>query len=215
MDIYLNNLDYRYEIYELVRSLIGSENVNFVDDEKNKNNILSIHIDEDINIDYYKDGELVYSNSIKDFKLESTVFFKEKMVIKHYLLYFFEKFFSITSNWGVLTGIRPVKVVRKLFKDYDIDETKNILINQMKLSHEKADLVTDVAMVQNEYINDLKENSYSIYINIPFCPTRCDYCSFSTLRVDKHGDLVPEYLNTIIYELESLDRKSTRLNSSH
>lgn len=214
MNIYLNNLDYRYEIYELIRSLIGRENINFVDDDSNKNNLLSIYIEEDINIKFYKDGKEDYLNHVEKFKDKSTEFFKEKMIIKYYILKFFEEYFNVTSDWGVLTGIRPVKIVRKLLNTYSVYETKNILINQMKLSDDKIDLVQDITMVQNEYIKRLKENSYSIYINIPFCPTRCDYCSFSTLRIDKHGDLVPKYLETIIYELESLKRELSKFNLS-
>ncbi len=214
MNIYLNNLEYRYEIYELIRSLIGRDNIFFIDDENEKNNLLSLYIEEDINIKFYKKGEEVYTYHVENFKDESTEFFKEKMVIKYYILKFFKEYFNISSNWGVLTGIRPVKIVRKLINKYGIEETRNILENNMKLSHDKNKLVTDITLVQKEHISRLKENSYSIYINIPFCPTRCDYCSFSTLRIDKHGDLVPLYLKTIIYELKSLKMELEKYNLS-
>ncbi|QQK08465.1 coproporphyrinogen dehydrogenase HemZ [Miniphocaeibacter halophilus] len=214
MKIYLNDLNYKYEIFELIRTLIGQGNFEFVDDVNYLDNILIIIINGDLEIKYYLNNEIEYNKKIKNIKQTTDEYFKEKMLIKGEMLRFFEEKLNISSDWGVLTGIRPVKVARSLINKYGREYSEKILKDKMLLKENKIDLITSISTIQETYISRLKKNSYSLYINIPFCPTRCDYCSFSTLKIEKHKDLVPRYLKTIVDEMNSLKKYLRDFNLS-
>jgi len=214
MKIYLNDLNYKYEVFELIRSLIGKENIEFVDDYKSLDDILIIKIHEDLEVKYYLNKEIKYNKKITNTKILVDEYFKEKMLIKAEVLKFFKEEFNISSDWGVLTGIRPVKVAHSLINQFGIEGARKILRDKMLLKENKVNLITSISTIQDNYINRLKKNSYSLYINIPFCPTRCDYCSFSTLKIEKHKNLVPIYIETIIHELNSLKKYLSGYNLS-
>lgn len=96
------------------------------------------------------------------------------------------------SPWGTLTGSKP----SKLLKNKDLEEIKNVY----RVSDEKLKLLENVKK-QQERLN-IDENSFSLYINIPFCPTRCDYCSYPTLIGAHHDKGV--YVDYLIREIEEI-----------
>lgn len=103
--------------------------------------------------------------------------------------------------WGILTGIRPMKIVHNLLdENFNYIEIKEILKEGYLLNKEKADLLLDISKTQR---NILKKNKgkISLYINIPFCPSRCSYCSFTSI-INPDENSVKEYLKTLIYELK-------------
>ena len=85
---------------------------------------------------------------------------------------------GITPEWGILTGIRPSKVASDILRTHSIEETKKILVEKYLLSDLKADLVIQVAKNECEIMSLTNDKKCSVYISIPFCPTRCAYCSF-------------------------------------
>ncbi|WP_296114772.1 radical SAM protein [uncultured Anaerococcus sp.] len=99
---------------------------------------------------------------------------------------------SYRSPWGTLTGSKP----SKLLKNKDLREIKETY----RVADEKLKLLKDVKNEQDRLIFD--ENSFSLYINIPFCPTRCDYCSYPTL-IGAHHDK-GAYVNYLIREIEEI-----------
>lgn len=103
--------------------------------------------------------------------------------------------------WGILTGIRPSKVAYEYLKHQSIDDAKNVLLDKYLLSSTKADLCLDVAKNEYSIINQYSDKTCSIYISIPFCPTRCTYCSFISYATQKLFDLIPDYIQAIKREL--------------
>lgn len=105
--------------------------------------------------------------------------------------------------WGILTGIRPSKVANEYLKNLNRGEAKRILLDKYLLSSSKADLCLEVA--ENEYsiVNQYSNRTCSIYISIPFCPTRCTYCSFISYATQKLFDLIPDYIQAIKKELSN------------
>ncbi len=104
---------------------------------------------------------------------------------------------SITGKdipWGILTGIRPSKIGAELLNSYSYEESFSILKEKYLLSEEKARLTLDVAKNETEILSKYGENTCSLYISIPFCPTRCEYCSFISYATKKLFDLIPSYL---------------------
>lgn len=97
------------------------------------------------------------------------------------------------SPWGTLTGSKP----SKLLKNKSLEEIKSTY----KLSDEKLKLLEKVK--ENQEKLDLSPDDFSIYINIPFCPTRCDYCSYPTLIGAHHDKGL--YVDYLLREIEDID----------
>ncbi len=106
---------------------------------------------------------------------------------------------------GVLTGIRPIKIAHSLL-DNEVEEgdIRNILLNQYKISSEKVNLIMDICKIQRPYLYPLDENRFSLYIGIPFCPTRCLYCSFPSCNINHYAKYIDEYTDKLIYEIDSI-----------
>lgn len=106
------------------------------------------------------------------------------------------------SSWGMLTGVRPSKVASELLmKGYSKTKAKKTLVSDYRLFYKKADLAVDVAVAEKKIIGTPDNKDCSIYISIPFCPTRCDYCSFVCYTSKKLLDLIPEYLELLKREI--------------
>ena len=105
--------------------------------------------------------------------------------------------------WGNMTGVRPVKAVNILFKaGFSREEIFRELCEKYRVSRDKAKLVLSVAENQNEMLKSFDPEGISIYIGIPFCSTRCLYCSFTSNPIKKYGSKVDEYIRTLIEEME-------------
>ncbi|MGB3368711.1 MAG: coproporphyrinogen dehydrogenase HemZ, partial [Acidaminobacteraceae bacterium] len=111
-----------------------------------------------------------------------------------------------SSPWGILVGIRPVKIVHDLLDELvSIDKIKKMLADEYRLSDEKITLVTEIATRERGYLYPISKKEISLYICIPFCKTRCLYCSFPSNSVEKKGKLIPSYVAALRKEIrESL-----------
>lgn len=107
--------------------------------------------------------------------------------------------------WGVLTGIRPTKIVHHYKnKKYTESSIKEKLIEDYCISQEKADLMIEIANEEGKVLSKNKEDEISLYIGIPFCPTRCLYCSFTSYSLKEKSQLVDEYLDALIKEIKAV-----------
>jgi len=99
--------------------------------------------------------------------------------------------------WGVLTGIRPVKLAVGLMEKKDVpvgedldDYVKKHLKDTYYISDEKLDLSLEIAKNEIELLKDIEyKEGYSLYIGIPFCPSTCLYCSFTSYPISKYKDM--------------------------
>ena len=110
--------------------------------------------------------------------------------------------------WGILTGIRPTKIVMKLMKSgLSEGEIRKKLNDYYYVSKEKMQLSLEVAKREEALIRQVDcENGYSLYVGIPFCPTRCSYCSFTSYPIKQWQDRVDEYLETLCQEISFVAR---------
>lgn len=98
-------------------------------------------------------------------------------------------------SWGFLTGIRPAKIAADMLASgYDAAAVRRKLRNEYFLIPKKAALLTAIAERERGIVSTLPEDSCSVYISIPFCPTRCAYCSFVSYSTKRLLSLIPEYL---------------------
>ena len=106
------------------------------------------------------------------------------------------------SEWGLLTGVRPAKLFSRLIKSVGESAAEEYFKNRLLVSDEKTSLCRETA-VSEEKITDLsRPESFSLYVSIPFCPSRCSYCSFVSHSVDKAGKLIDEYVKLLCREIE-------------
>ena len=83
------------------------------------------------------------------------------------------------APWGILHGVRPTKIAARFFKaGLGNEETRERLKRDYALSDEKARLMTDIAERQQAILSSGDERTVSVYVGIPFCRSRCLYCSF-------------------------------------
>jgi len=118
---------------------------------------------------------------------------------------------GICPPWGSLTGIRPTKLVYDYLqnkssnlKDFSDDEQKEIidfLSNKYYVSTKKSLIISDIINNQKQFY--IKNNDFvNLYIHIPFCPTKCVYCSFVSLDARKFSSLIPVYVDALILEIQ-------------
>ncbi|MCR5718698.1 MAG: coproporphyrinogen dehydrogenase HemZ [Oscillospiraceae bacterium] len=107
-----------------------------------------------------------------------------------------------TPPWGLITGIRPVrKVIQLLENGKTPDEAAAFLRRKYHISAEKMQLALDTALVQQPILpHSPKEIGF--YVSIPFCPTRCSYCSFVSHSMQSAYKLIPDYIARLCEEIE-------------
>ena len=92
------------------------------------------------------------------------------------------------SPWGILTGVRPTKLVHNLLdRGLTPDKVKDLLTDVYAVSLERAGLIQEIAAWQRQFFHASPNQPVGIYIGIPFCPTRCTYCSFAAYPVVTTG----------------------------
>ena len=111
---------------------------------------------------------------------------------------FFEagrKLTGITPSWGILTGVRPAKLaISGLNEGKTKKEVRDFLTSEYLVTPKKASLVTEIASVEKEILAKANRSACSLYISIPFCPSRCSYCSFVSFTSAKLLGLLDSYL---------------------
>lgn len=113
--------------------------------------------------------------------------------------------FGYTPPWGILTGVRPSKVATEyLLGGLGIQKTKELLRDEYFLNPKKAALAVTVASNEFKLTKKLEKNLCSVYISIPFCPSRCAYCSFVSYTSKKLLSLVDEYLEKLFDDIKHI-----------
>lgn len=113
---------------------------------------------------------------------------------------------GIIPPWGILTGIRPAKLMRKYISELGEDGAVEMFTEFFEASEEKTFLAKNVALFENRVVEDADIRSFSLYVSIPFCPTRCSYCSFVSHSVDSAKKLIPDYVKCLCEEIKETAR---------
>lgn len=109
--------------------------------------------------------------------------------------------------WGILTGLRPTKIVHRLLdQGWNTKQAIKELVQQYALDSGKARLLVEIAQRQRPFLLSQKEvrQLVSIYVGIPFCPTRCLYCSFPGYALPRSGNLVELFLQALMKEIQAV-----------
>ncbi|MDL2252851.1 coproporphyrinogen dehydrogenase HemZ [Ruminococcaceae bacterium OttesenSCG-928-I18] len=103
--------------------------------------------------------------------------------------------------WGMLTGVRPVRLLRNKQTQVGSAAAREYLVQGYDVSPEKYHLAAEVATVQRPFLQENAPDECSLYVSIPFCPTRCSYCSFVSQSIERQGALTEPYLERLDEEL--------------
>ena len=105
--------------------------------------------------------------------------------------------------WGILTGVRPAKIASSLLAEgRGVLKTKKILRDEYFLNPQKAALAVSVATTEAKLLKKIDKKTCSLYISIPFCPSRCSYCSFVSYTTPRLLSMIDEYLDAMLAELD-------------
>lgn len=115
--------------------------------------------------------------------------------------------------WGLLTGVRPVRLVHDLWANGKTDQqVKQRFKTDFYASNSKAKLVMDIAQLQRPIMQKSSLRSFSLYISIPFCPTRCSYCSFVSRTTAQSKKMIEPYVQLLQKEIEYIAEIAQNLN---
>lgn len=204
MNLYYVSHNYRYEAEKLLRLFFPLEKINeFTEFSEDDGNYLLTEIK--------GEGELLM---IAELSLDGKKERKEKAVNAEecedkeleLLLMAYElltKLCGFAPKWGILTGVRPSKLILGKLSEGGEDAARRWFTDTYKVSPEKTQLALEVAKRERDIIKKAGEKSFSLYISIPFCPTRCSYCSFvsHSIGTEKARELVPDYVEKLCEEI--------------
>lgn len=212
--VQINKGEREYDVYALLTSFFpGVEVVTAADAEGEFEGVFTIK-EEGANITISLNFEEI--DKAKDFEIKSA---EKDAAKKEFGLALYDFLCECTGKelpWGNLTGIRPTKLIRTMLEEEldsvpgslcvpgsVIDKIKERAYSERRLRGEKLDLGIDIAKREIEIMSRLHgTDGYSVYVGIPFCPSTCLYCSFTSNPIFKYKDKIKNYLLAIKKELE-------------
>ena len=225
--VYLNGHKLEYEIKDII-NLFFNDNIVFVNEipASSRDIFISSSLSE-------KAGEIVVSSKVIDSDIyeeeitkreitEDSSMSRRKIIkraVKFGLMRVLVKATKKEIPWGMLTGIRPTKVVQELFdKGMNDDEILNKLQVDFGVFNSKASIMIQVARNEAKILNRNNDpNIISVYVGIPFCPDRCLYCSFTSNPIKKYAKVVDSFIEAIKKEINAvgkiIDAKGWKIES--
>ena len=201
-----NQKDYSYDLYALLRAFFPLTEVEFVENETfcDSADSLSLVITGQQMTLQTIAGDLLKSQGPATYTMQTDGAAEPQTFKKEAKGYFYDFLSEMTGKtlpWGNLTGIRPTKLIRQTMEDGK--DTKALQAFH-RISDRKMQLGSEIATREMQLLNSLHGiDGYSVYIGIPFCPTRCLYCSFTSNPIAKCKHLMPAYLDCLTKELEA------------
>ena len=129
----------------------------------------------------------------------------------------YQAFVELTGTqpaWGMLTGIHPVKLLRQYVEERGEAAGVAYFQSHCHVTAPRAELARRVLRAQAPAVEALSENDFSLYVSIPFCPTRCAYCSFVSQDVERAKKLMDPYFALLLREIEKTAQVTNTLGLS-
>ena len=206
IEVILNQADFEYDIRALIRAFFPKEEVKIRVDSLGNEETVGVFL---LEIEYL--AEEIRCTFVSEEKKEQRsaditgLERKEvKKTLKRLLYQWLEDYSKQKQLWGDLTGIRPVKIVLDLLeRGESIEAAKKIFQEEYLVSDEKTALSLEIAEKEQSVIRKTNQKKgYSLYIHIPFCPSTCLYCSFTSNPIAKWKDRTNQYLDCVEKELD-------------
>jgi len=188
INIELNDMSFRYDVFQIFNIFYMSREIKF-----GQGGGFSVEISEEGLVCALAGGTAM------DYDFDTALRKRENIRIGIFL--FLKKVTGQKHPWGTLIGIRPSKIALKLMETHSDEEVLEYFRHHNLASSRKAELCLEVARNEKKHVT-VDEKLVSIYIGMPFCPTKCLYCSFTSNPVGENSGLVDEYLKALFYELD-------------
>lgn len=199
----LNKQQFEYDIHSLVKAFYPAEDVKVVVGETEDVNFRLLFLSDGIQFEQMETGR-VWSRTAKT-EIENQA---DKDELKNQIkLLIYRALAEVTGKqlpWGTLTGIRPTKIATAMLEQGKSEEEIRAFMREKYLvSPEKQELSIEIARREEKLLTSLHGvKGYSVYIGIPFCPTTCLYCSFTSYPIAAWRDRVGEYLDALDKEID-------------
>ena len=172
--------------------------------------VMSVHVENSETGSYAKailtyQGKTAEAEKNVEFIPERTKQRTAKIAAGNVVLAVGSELLGYRPSWGMLTGVRPSKVAMEmLLNGNSKTKVRKILNNDYFVIPKKAALATDIARREQKIMGTPNIRDCSVYISIPFCPSRCSYCSFVSYTTPKLLSLIPDYLEKLIKDLSAV-----------
>jgi len=224
MNLYLVNHDYRYAVEQIMLMMFPEERPVYdsYDSDALMDKPSSAHVILSRGREYItascrivKDG--VHSKGLARVSISCLTgsLVEDRLLQRIIKLSFYRAAINITGKkpvWGALTGIRPGKIVSS-YLESGMSEKKAVsrFIKEYDVSRDRAGLCLKTAKAGLETAGALDKNHICLYVGIPFCPSRCTYCSFVSQSVEKSMSLIPPFLECLLKEIEETAKTVHRM----
>ena len=198
MNLYVKNHNFHFELENLTRLFFPNEKITVIRDFSEPQppciyTEVSDKITISVNIGSFNKSETAVKKLTDD----------DNELVSAQLLYkLLCDFTGLTQPWGILTGVRPVKLLRRLAEESDEEQAVKKFLNDFFVSNEKTALSRETEHNERKILEISRPESFSLYVGIPFCPSRCSYCSFVMASIERAEKLIEPYTKLLCEEIK-------------
>lgn len=198
MNLYVKNHNFHFELENLTRLFFPNEKITVIRDFSE---IQPPYIYTEVS------DKITISVNIGSFNKSETAVKKltddDNELVSAQLLYkLLCDFTGLTQPWGILTGVRPVKLLRRLAEESNEEQAVKKFLNDFFVSNEKIALSRETEHNERKILELSRPESFSLYVGIPFCPSRCSYCSFVMASIERAEKLIEPYTKLLCEEIK-------------
>ena len=198
MNLYVKNHNFHFELENLTRLFFPNEKITVIRDFSEPQppyiyTEVSDKITISVNIGSFNKSETAVKTLADD----------DNELVSAQLLYkLLCDFTGLTQPWGILTGVRPVKLLRRLAEESNEEQAVKKFEKDFFVSNEKIALSRETEHNERKILELSKPESFSLYVGIPFCPSRCSYCSFVMASIERAEKLIEPYTKLLCEEIK-------------
>lgn len=198
MNLYVKNHNFHFELENLTRLFFPNEKITVIRDFSEPQppyiyTEVSDKITISVNIGSFNKSETAVKKLTDD----------DNELVSAQLLYkLLCDFTGLTQPWGILTGVRPVKLLRRLAEELSEEQAVKKFEKDFFVSNEKIALSRETEHNERKILELSKPESFSLYVGIPFCPSRCSYCSFVMASIERAEKLIEPYTKLLCEEIK-------------
>ena len=203
MTVFLEKTEYLYQTEKVIRLFLPFEKIIFNEEIENDRHLITEFSGNTIT------ATLNFCGKTTTKQIEFCN--EEKGLLKAVFLCF-KEISKLDLEWGLLTGIRPERLFISLISQFGIEKATEIFKEDYLVKESKIELLEKTAKSEEKIIALSKKESVSLYISIPFCPSKCAYCSFVSDATKKAALLIPQYVEKLIIELKETAKYVNEFN---
>lgn len=207
MNLYVKNHNFHFELENLTRLFFPNEKITVIRDFSEPQppyiyTEVSDKITISVNIGSFNKSETAVKKLTDD----------DNELVSAQLLYkLLCDFTGLTQPWGILTGVRPVKLLRRLAEESNEEQAVKKFEKDFFVSNEKIALSRETEHNERKILELSKPESFSLYVGIPFCPSRCSYCSFVMASIERAEKLIEPYTKLLCEEIKQTAEIANKL----